>query len=473
MYEEWTGADATALRKTLGLTVRRFADHAVVSEGAVKKWSAALGAVTLNEQSVAALESMLAGLSPTQRVRFEKLRAAYAVAAAARALEPVSAAAADTIWAADTTAIAHDLARKDMLLDRRQASQALVGLVVGVGLLEPLERWLLRRPPAGGSMTARRYPEIDELEHTAQMFRAWDDRFGGGLRRKAVVGQLDEVNELVRDESDPGVRRRLQRVMSLLSETAATMAWDSGDQQAAQGYYVLAVKSGRESEDPALCANAIAGMARQMLTLDTTGSAADRTAFRHARAADALELVRVAQDHFADRVTATMRALMFTREAWAYARLGRPSAFERAADKARSAFATADVAEDPYWIHYFDAAELSGTLGGRLLELAREEPAYAGQAAEAIDEAITLRQPERWRSSALDQLGTAEARLIQGEYEEANRLGLRALETAGQTRSHRVQRKVSHIFARTEQCGDAQPVVELRDMLRPLAPSPA
>lgn len=477
MYEVWTGADATALRLALGIPQPRFALRATVSVGAVKKWVSD-GTVVLADSSAAAMAEILAAASPAQRTRFEQLRVARAAAVHAAVPDTVEVDDYPPIWAADTTAVAHDLARKDLLLDRRTASQAIVGMVVGVGLLEPLERWLRGRtgmttdaPVMGAGMQ-----EIDQLEHAARMFREWDDQFGGGLRRKAVVGQLDEVNDMIRDATGSIVRVRLQRILSLLSETAATMSWDSGEQHTAQGYYMLAARSAREANDPALCANAIAGMARQMLTLELQKPDAtepERLAWRQARAADALELVRVAQDHFADRITSTMRALLHTREAWSYAQLGRPSAFQRATDKAFAEFERVDVTEDPYWMHYFDAAELSGTIGGRLLELARLRPVYAGEAAEAIDRAISMRKPERWRSTALDQLGTAEARLIQGEYEEARRLGVRALESVAQTTSDRVRRKLGQVYRRAQDCGDSRPVVELLELMEPLAVSRA
>ncbi|MFC4124958.1 hypothetical protein [Nocardia rhizosphaerae] len=474
MYEVWTGADATALRLALGIPQGRFASRAMVSIGAVKKWVSD-GTVVLADTSAAAMAEIYAAATPEQRTRFEQIRASRAVAAHAAVPDIVDIDDCPPIWSADTTAVAHDLARKDLLLDRRTASQAIVGMVVGVGLLEPLERWLRGRAGGlgGAAMSTSGMREIEQLEHAARMFREWDDQFGGGLRRKAVVGQLDEVNDLIRDSTHTAVRARLQRVLSLLSETAATMSWDSGDQQTAQGYYLLAVRSAQEADDPALCAHAMAGMARQMLTLESGTTGPERIAYRQARAADALELVRVAQDHFSDRITATMRALLHTREAWSYAQLGRPSAFHRASDKALAEFERVDVAEDPYWMHYFDAAELSGTLGGRLLELARTRPAYAGEAAEAIDKAISTRRPERWRSTALDQLGTAEARLIQGEYEEAHRLGVLALESVAQTSSDRVRRKLVEVHRRAQECGDARPVAELRELMQPLTASPA
>jgi len=53
-----------------------------------------------------------------------------------------------------------------------------------------------------------------------------------------------------------------------------------------------------------------------------------------------------------------VRAMLYTREAWAYAKQGRISTFRRATGKAEAALAKATPAEDPTWIEYFDASEL-------------------------------------------------------------------------------------------------------------------
>ncbi|MFE1592972.1 hypothetical protein [Nocardia sp. NPDC058705] len=432
------------------------------------KWAARKESVTLPEFFAGLMHSMLEHATPQQRAMFERLRAPVA------ALGTVAADTDPPIWTADATSIAHDLVRKDLMLDRRTASTTLLGVVVGVGLLEPLERWLARatgveaRPVAGGGMY-----DIDQIEHAAHLFREWDDTFGGGLRRKAVVGQLDEVNDLIGNTGSAAVRQRLLRVLSLLSETAATMSWDSGEQHTAQGYYMLALRSGREAGEPALCANAIAGMARQMLTLDTIGSVTERAAYRQARAMDSLELVRVAQDHFAGDVTPSMHALLRMREAWSYAVLGRASAFRRAAERAHTEFSKVDRDQEPSWLGYFDSAEIDGTIGGRLLELARHQSDCAGEAAETIDRAIAARRPNMWRSSSLDRLGSAEARLIQGEHEEAYRISALALESVAQTNSHRVRAKVSELYTRAGECGDSPAAAGLRELLGPLVASPA
>jgi hypothetical protein len=261
-------------------------------------------------------------------------------------------------------------------------------------------------------------------------------------------------------------------VLALLAETAATMSWDSGLQTAAQEYYMLAVGSAKAAGDPALCANAMAGLARQLLSLDHYGTAARRQDLEHQRAVDALEVIRLAQDQFGDVVSPTVRSMLYTREAWAYGKLGRPSAFRRTCEKAHREFAEATPESDPYWIQYFDAAELGGTLGGRLLDMARSDPSFAGDAAQEIKRAIELRTPTRLRSSALDKLGIVEARLLEGELDEAARLGHEALATVEKTTSDRVKKKLVKVYSRTDQIAGVRCIGELRDRLRPLLSDP-
>jgi len=473
----WTGADATALREALGLSQPQFALRAGIAVSTVKKWKRRGTTVQLLPFFAELMSTMLQQATPEQRRRFVAHQHSPHGAAATGAPKPVQVIevvvpdSTMDIWSADCTTIAHDLTRKDLVLDRRQISKALAGLVVGLSLLEPLERWLSTQtdcPPMDYLRIGSGYQGIEQLENTARAFREWDDQFGGGLRRKAVVGQLSEVNEMLRDAHPPQIKRRLLRVLALLAETTATMSWDSGEQETAQKYYMLAIRAANAAGDPALCANAIAGMARQLMSLDHYGTAFQRADSERERAVDALELIRLAQDRLADRVTPTVRAMLHTREAWAYGKLGRLTAFRRSCDKAYGAFADYDSAEDPYWINYFDAAELHGTLGGRLLEIARREPSFAAEAAENISTAISLRQSNRLRSSALDQLGIVEARMIQGELDDACRLGQTALDTVEKTGSDRVRKKLLRVYDQTGQLRSVRPVAELRDRMRPM-----
>lgn len=463
MQEAWTGADATALRKALRMSQREFAEKTDISLSVVKKWASRGETVTLPTEFAEMMNTHLdVRATPEQRAAYFTYRQApvetLILGDPKPSADPAAAQWDPAIWAADCNVVASELTRKDLMLDRREVGRALLGVAVGASLLEPLERWLMRAgqttPAYPTAITRAGLQEVDELENAARVFREWDDQYGGGLRRKAVVGQLDEVNDLLDQHHPEAIRRRLRGVQAQLAETAATMSWDSGHQAVAQRYYVLAVKAAQAAGDPAFAANALAGMARQLLCLG--------------RAADALELIRLAQDHAAHSATPTVHAMLRTREAWAYANLGRPSAFHRTWDKAREDMTSSTSEHDPHWIGYFDRAEFAGTIGGRLLEMAKHAPQFASEAAEQIEQAIALRRPKRLRSTALDQLGLTEARMIEGEVEEACRLGEEALSTVEKTTSNRVLVKVQEIYQRTEQLANISAVAVLRDRMCPL-----
>lgn len=361
----------------------------------------------------------------------------------------------------ETTELVSHFTREDLALDRREATRAIAGVVVGAALLDRLERWLLtpeqtitrRRVPGIG------YQEVDQIEHAARLFRTWDDQFGGGLRRKAVVGQLSEIADELRDFSHPPeLTRRLFRAMSHLAETAATMSWDSGQGALAQKYYVLALRAAKEAGDRAFGANILAGMARQQFYLGHVG--------------EGLELVRLAQNGADGQATPTIHAMLYTREAWAYAKQGRLAAFGRATARAEDSLRNAVPASDPYWISYFDEAELAGVTGGRLLEVAHRERRHADAAATHIARAVELRRPNSLRSAALDQLGLAEARLIQREPHEAARLGCEAADTVEQTHSDRVRVMLAELYGHTGPFESVPAVADLRDRIMHILTAP-
>jgi hypothetical protein len=109
------------------------------------------------------------------------------------------------------------------------------------------------------------------------------------------------------------------------------MSWDSGMQAMAQRYYILALRASKEAKEYSFGANILASMARQLLYMDRPG--------------DALELIRLAEDGAKGHAPGgAVWSMLHTREAWAYAKLGRVQAFRRATGKAEDALADASAA---------------------------------------------------------------------------------------------------------------------------------
>ncbi|MFI7019859.1 helix-turn-helix domain-containing protein [Streptomyces sp. NPDC050164] len=354
-----------------------------------------------------------------------------------------------------TVGLAADLTRSDLVMDRRSATRALAGTALsGANLLDHLEGWLKPAPPHPAHRRGRiGQREVRELETTARAFRAWDHRFGGGLRRKAVVGQLNEVAGHLEEHQAPDIERGLFQVMAYLSGTAATMAWDSGLQKQAQNYYMLALRAAHAAGDVAFGANVLAGMARQMLYRD------------HPQ--DALELVHLAQKRAKQAAGPRVRAMLHTREAWAYAAMGRAAAFRRATGEAIEVLAEAEADEEPYWISYFDEAELAGVTGGRLLDMARADPQqHAESAAENIRSALAGRGSEAGRSHALDLIGLAESHFLMGDVASAVDHTHRAVDAASRTRSSRVRTQLGQLYPYTVGRSASRTVWEARARIR-------
>lgn len=343
-------------------------------------------------------------------------------------------------------------------MDRREATRALAGVAMtGAALLDDLEAWLQPAAPMDVPVVCGRLGtgEVEELEGTARAFRTWGHKFGGGLRRKAVLGQLNEVAGYLQDHQTEEVEHRLYRVMAQLAGTAASMAWDSGLQQRAQEYYRLALRTSHAGGDLVFGANVLAGMARQMLYRD--------------RPQDALELVRLAQDGSRQVAGARVRAMLHTREAWAYAAMGRLSAFQRATGQAADALGGADRGKEPYWIAYFDEAELAGVTGGRLLDLARHDPRrHAEAAAHEIRDALARRGPEAGHSHALDRIGLAECHFLVGDVRAGVEQAHMAVDAAARTRSNRVRTQLGNLYPHTVGNDAPRAVADVRARIRDL-----
>lgn len=356
-----------------------------------------------------------------------------------------------------TTGMAAELTGSD-LMDRRSVTRAFAGIVTGAPLLDALDGW---RTPVATDDRSRRpgrlgAHEVEELETTARAFRQWGRSGGGGLYRRAVAGQLADVAAALDEHQAPDIEGRLYTVMAELAGTAASMAWDIGQQRRAQEYYKLALRAAHTAGDLPFGANVLSGMARQMLYQD--------------RPHDALELVRLAQDGVRHTAGPRLRAMLHTREAWALASMDRPSGFRRATEQAAEALSAADRRQtEPHWIGYFDDAELAGVTGGRLLEMARSQPrAYAVKAADHIRAALDQRGPEAGRSHALDWIGLAETAFLLGDLQSAADYSRRAVDVASRLRSGRVRAQLAQLYPYTVGNGVPRAVADVRGSIRSL-----
>jgi transcriptional regulator with XRE-family HTH domain/tetratricopeptide (TPR) repeat protein len=343
-----------------------------------------------------------------------------------------------------------DFTLRDLALGRREVG-ILATVLVGAALTELLEGWL--RHGAGILGPDRRgtlgQAELERIEFATQALRHWDDRFHLGIRRKAVVGQLNEVIALLKDGQPAGMARRLFAVAAELAKIAASMSYDAGLHPTAQRYYLFALRASHQAGDRLFGVGILANMARQLLDLGRQG--------------DALELVRLALDGVHRHAPGRVQAMLRTREAWAYAGMGRVQAFHRAVGQARDSFAAAPVDQPhPHWVANFDEAELAGVIGARYRDLARHDPKQATRAVAYIQQAIDLRDPGKLRNRTFDTIGLGRAYLLLGEPEQACQLAEAALALAVRIGSGRVNRRLRDFSREADRYASSPVVADVR-----------
>ncbi|MFE1328795.1 hypothetical protein [Streptomyces sp. NPDC058741] len=390
-----------------------------------------------------------------------------------------SATGVDLPWTGpQTIAQLGEFSRSDLMLARRGFLGSSLALSAGPALIEPMQRWLVPSPPAprsgpdpsagtGRGRGRLSKPELDLLETTTVMFRRWDAQCGGGLRRKAVVGQLHEVTDLLQEPHPEATTRRLFKVAAELAELAGWMSYDIGLHPTAQKYFVLALHAAKEAGDRPLGSYVLSSMSRQMIHLG--------------RPDDALELIHLAQYGSRDCAGPRTQSMLYAMEARAYANMGQPGKCKRAVRMAEDAFADTDEWDepDPDWIRFFSEAELHGENSHSYRDLAYaagRSPAYASLAEPLMRRAVDLfaQDDEHQRSYALNLIGMATVHLLRREPEQSTLFASQAMHVAKKIRSERVDtgiRKTVDTAARD--FGDLGEVLDLTERLTAELPETA
>jgi hypothetical protein len=320
--------------------------------------------------------------------------------------------------------------------------------------------------------TGRTLILIEQLEEAARVFRAWHAEAGGGVRRAAVVGQLYEVAEAVRQLPE-GAHPHLLHSAAQFAVLCGEMAFDCGMQATAQRYLILALHAAKESGDQALVRGTLAVMSRQLIHLG--------------RPQDALDLLAVGQGGGAAGPSVESHPLVvaYTEAvaARAHGALGRPEQCRHAVERAKAAHCRAAQrsagpgAGAPSWLADFGPAALRGELGRALLDLADRVPAAAPEALaefEAAAELYERQQPEQLRSRVVALAGLAEARAMAGDGGMAVRSLRAAVALAVRLRSRHTEELLRETASRAAQRLPRDPALrDLADRLRDPASAPA
>ncbi|MCH0543314.1 sporulation protein [Streptomyces sp. MUM 203J] len=301
------------------------------------------------------------------------------------------------------------------------------------------------------------HSDVAKLREAAEDARRWDSKYGGGDWRSSMVPEclrVDAAPLLLGSYSDE-VGRALFGATAELTRLAGWMAFDTGQQEAAQRYYIQALRLARAAADVPLGGYVLASMSLQA----TYRGFAD----------EGVDLAQAALER--NRGLATARTMSFFRlvEARAHAKAG-DAAAAGAALKAAEVWLERSRAgdADPSWLGFYsydrfaaDAAECY-----RDLKAPRQVRRFTEQA-------LSRPTEEYVRSHGLRLVVSAVAELESGNLDAACAAGVRAVEVAGRISSARTKEYVRDLLNRLEPYGDEPRVAELRERARPLLSAPA
>ncbi|MFC8234947.1 sporulation protein [Streptomyces sp. NPDC057284] len=301
------------------------------------------------------------------------------------------------------------------------------------------------------------HSDVTKLREAAQDARRWDSKYGGGDWRSSMVPEclrVDAAPLLLGSYSDE-VGRALFGAAAELTRLAGWMAFDTGQQEAAQRYYIQALRLARAAADVPLGGYVLASMSLQA----TYRGFAD----------EGVDLAQAAVER--NRGLATARTMSFFRlvEARAHAKASDAPAAGAALKAAESWLERSrDGDADPSWLGFYsydrfaaDAAECY-----RDLKAPRQVRRFTEQA-------LSRPTEEFVRSHGLRLVVSAVAELESGNLDAACAAGTRAVEVAGRISSARTTEYVRDLLHRLEPYGDEPRVAELRERARPLLVTPA
>ncbi|MEU8461989.1 sporulation protein [Streptomyces sp. NPDC029003] len=314
-------------------------------------------------------------------------------------------------------------------------------------------------PPAPSDPSPQRvgHSDVTKLREAAEDARRWDSKYGGGDWRSSMVPEclrVDAAPLLLGSYSDE-VGRALFGATAELTRLAGWMAFDTGQQEAAQRYYIQALRLARAAADVPLGGYVLASMSLQATYRDFPDEGVD--------------LAQAAVER--NRGLATARTMSFFRlvEARAHAKAGDSAAAGAALRAAEGWLERSREGDpDPTWLGFYsydrfaaDAAECY-----RDLKLPRQVRRFTEQA-------LSRPTEEYVRSHGLRLVVSAVAELESGNLDAACAAGTRAVEVAGRISSARTNEYVRDLLHRLEPYGDEPRVAELRERARPLLVAPA
>ena len=412
-------AELRRLRADAGLSLAGLAQHAHVNRGYLghvehgQRWP--------SRPVAAALDRALAADG--------RLLAAWAAADAATppARQPEQADDALSLPLGEWTA-----SDASQLADRLAGGEIALTAAAGRRLVH---EWLVADTPQTVEITAGRRigaGMVDTVTRRVAQLRRVDDHIGGRELRPLVERELRATAGLLRHAAytDP-VGRALLGAVAELCQLAGWVLADAAAPDAAARYHLLGVHAAHAAGDRSTAANLVSTLAYQVANIGDPR--------------EAVLLARSAQSGARPHASATMRALLAERVAWAHARAGETRHTERALALVETEYDQRRPADDPSWVYWLDPDEITVMAGRCYVELGHPDRAIP------LLSGVLERYDERQaRESALYTSWLAEAHLQAGDVDQAAHLAGRTLDLSSSTSSSRGDDRVALLRSRLD-----------------------
>jgi transcriptional regulator with XRE-family HTH domain len=285
--------------------------------------------------------------------------------------------------------------------------------------------WLVVDPPQVYEMRAGRHigaGTVEQIEQRVQQLRILDDHLGGIDTYELVTGELAATLDLLREAAyTEAVGGQLLVAVSELCQVAGWVTSDAGRPAEAARFYLTGVRAAHAGGDQPGAANNLSSLAYQTANIASAARGAEKAA------------------------TATTRALLQERVAWAHAKAAEHSGADRALGRVDEAFAEREPADDPLWTYWLDAHEVAIMAGRCWTELRRPL-----RAVPVLEQALARYGPDTARETALYRTWLAEAYLQANEVEQAAATATKALELERSTHSARSTARIDYVRALLE-----------------------
>ncbi|MFI6349333.1 sporulation protein [Streptomyces sp. NPDC050560] len=320
----------------------------------------------------------------------------------------------------------------------------------------PFLRWLIEpADPAGGARSGGgpRVGEGDvrELRQAAEDVRHWDSRYGGGSWRSTPMPALlyERAAPLLRGTYGEDVGRQLFAAVSQLARLAGWIAFDAGDDRAAQRHFVRALRLARAAGDRPLGAYVLTTMAMQSLL--------------RGHPDEAVDMAQGAHEQAGGREAAAVRGFAKLIEARAHARLGDERAACRSLARAEELCAHDRQGQDaPEWIDFFNRARIVTDAVEVFRDLGRP------RAALGWDRLAALPANRYTRCHGMRLAVVSSAHLQRGALDEALAAGRQSVAVLRTVRSARA---AEHLRTLGSHLGQWRNVPQARSLLAELRPA--